>query len=193
MLLFLGILVVLSAIGHVLAMLARAGALLILAVTTPISAAGLVADAGRAWFWTSLRWFHAAAFTPAVMALTLGLGTKLTTNVAAGVKDHTLAGIGTATIGVLLVCISYISRPMPTTARPEDIVNRTPAVGAALVWPSTKPWKSDVPIIAVTIWRMNSMPTTTAVVRRDMPARLRVAAGVWEVCVVMSVLLRGGG
>lgn len=109
MLAFLGVLVLLAVLGQLLVLLTRAGALLVLAVTTPISAAGLVSDFGRGWFWKSLRWFHAAAFTPVIMALTLGLGAKVTAGVADGIADHTLAGIGTATVGVVLTCISCVA------------------------------------------------------------------------------------
>ena len=77
----MGLFLVLAAIGHLLVMLTRAGALLVLAATTPIAAAGLVSDAGRSWFWKSLRWFHAAAFTPVLMALVMGVGIQLTTGV----------------------------------------------------------------------------------------------------------------
>ena len=80
----MGLLLWLAAIGHLLVMLTRAGALMVLVATTPISAAGLVSEAGRSWFWKSLRWFHAAAFTPVLMVLVLGLGVQMTTGVANG-------------------------------------------------------------------------------------------------------------
>ncbi len=102
----MGCLLWLAAIGHLLVMLTRAGALLVLSTTTPISAAGLVANAGRAWFWKSLRWFIAAAFAPVIMVLVLGLGIQLTTGVANGMTDKTQAAIGTAVPGVLLILIS---------------------------------------------------------------------------------------
>ena len=43
---FMGIFMVFAAIGHLLVMLTRAGALMVLAATTPIAAGGLVSDAG---------------------------------------------------------------------------------------------------------------------------------------------------
>lgn len=101
----MGMLLWLAALGHLLAMLTRAGALLVLVATTPISAAGLVGDTGRAWFWKSLRWFHAAAFTPVLMVLVLGIGVQMTTGVATGFTDSTQAAIGTALPGVVLICI----------------------------------------------------------------------------------------
>ena len=86
-------------------MLTRAGALLVLAATTPIAAAGLVSDAGRSWFWKSLRWFHAAAFTPVVMALIMGVGIQLTTGVVTSTGDSVAAAVGTAVPGVMLILI----------------------------------------------------------------------------------------
>jgi hypothetical protein len=102
----MGLLLWLAAIGHLLVMLTRGGALMVLSATTPISAAGLVADAGRSWFWKSLRWFHAAAFTPVLMVLVLGIGIQMTTGVANGLADKTQAAIGTALPGVILILIS---------------------------------------------------------------------------------------
>jgi len=102
----MGLLLWLAAIGHLLVMLTRGGALMVLSATTPISAAGLVADAGRSWFWKSLRWFHAAAFTPVLMILVLGIGIQMTTGVANGLADKTQAAIGTALPGVILILIS---------------------------------------------------------------------------------------
>jgi len=101
----MGLFMVFAAIGHLLVMLTRAGALIVLAATTPIAAAGLVSDAGRSWFWKSLRWFHAAAFTPVVMILVLGVGVKLTSGVATGMSDGIQKAIGTAVPGVILICI----------------------------------------------------------------------------------------
>ena len=103
----LGMVLWIAAIGHLLVMLARAGALMVLVATAPISAAGLVGDAGRAWFWKSLRWFHAAAFTPILMVLVLGIGVQMTTGVAAGQgEDSVQSAVGTAVPGVVLILIS---------------------------------------------------------------------------------------
>ena len=74
----LGFFLILAAFGHLLVMLTRGAALLVLAATNPIAAAGLVFDGGRSWFWKALRWFHAAAFTPVLMMLMLGLGVQIT-------------------------------------------------------------------------------------------------------------------
>ncbi len=105
---FMGFFVVIAAIGHFLVLLARAAALMVLAATTPIAAAGLIGDAGRAWFWKSLRWFHAAAFAPVVMVLVFGLANQFTTGIATGLaKDF--SAIGTSVVGVVLILISVFS------------------------------------------------------------------------------------
>ena len=86
---FLGIFLWLAAIGHVLVYLARAASLLVLVATGPLSAAGLVSDFTRSWFWKSLRWFHAAAFTPVLMVMVLGVGVQFANGVAAHLADGT--------------------------------------------------------------------------------------------------------
>ncbi|HET7477097.1 MAG TPA: type IV secretion system protein [Dermatophilaceae bacterium] len=106
---FMGIFMVFAAIGHLLVMLTRAGALMVLAATAPISAGGLVSDAGQSWFWKSLRWFIAAAFTPVVMILVLGIGIQMTSGVATGMTDDLQKAIGTAVPGVILICIGCFS------------------------------------------------------------------------------------
>ncbi|MEA5055311.1 MAG: hypothetical protein VB093_17975, partial [Propionicimonas sp.] len=105
----LGVLLCVAAIAHFVVLLTRAGALVVLAATTPISAAGLVGDTGRAWFWKSLRWFHAAAFTPVVMTLVMGVGVQMASGVAGGQADKTNEAIGTALPAVVLMLISAVS------------------------------------------------------------------------------------
>ena len=105
----LGVLLCVAAIAHFVVLLTRAGALVVLAATTPISAAGLVGDTGRAWFWKSLRWFHAAAFTPVVMTLIMGVGVQMASGVAGGQADKTNEAIGTALPAVVLMLISAVS------------------------------------------------------------------------------------
>lgn len=102
----LGMVLWLAALGHVLVMLGRAVTLLVLAATTPIAAAGLVGELGRAWFWHSVRWFHAAALTPLLMALLLGVGVQTTNGVTNGLSDGAARAIGGALPGVLLILTS---------------------------------------------------------------------------------------
>lgn len=98
-----------AAIGHFVVMLTRAAALLILAATTPIAAAGLVSEAGRSWFWKSMRWFHAAALTPVLTVLMMGLGVKLTSGVSQGGAKSAEAAVGTAFPGVMLILVSVVA------------------------------------------------------------------------------------
>lgn len=104
----MGLLLWIAAIGHFLVMLVRSAALMVLMATTPIAAAGLVSEAGRSWFWKSLRWFHAAALSPVLMVLVLGVGVQYTTGVANGLTG-VQGAIGTAVPGVLLICVATIS------------------------------------------------------------------------------------
>ena len=101
----MGFVLVFAAISHLLIMLARAAALLVLAATNPIAAAGLVWEGGRGWFWRSLRWFHAAAFAPVLMMLMLGVGVQVTSHVALGYTDSLQTAVGTALPGVLLILV----------------------------------------------------------------------------------------
>jgi len=104
----MGLLLWIAAIGHFLVMLVRSAALMVLMATTPIAAAGLVSEAGRSWFWKSLRWFHAAALAPVLMVLVLGVGVQFTTGVANGLTG-VQGAIGSAVPGVLLICVATIS------------------------------------------------------------------------------------
>jgi hypothetical protein len=105
----MGLLLWLAAIGHLLVMITRSAALIVLAAATPVAATGLVSDAGRSWFWKSLRWFLAAAFTPVPMVLVLGIGVQITTGVANGMADKTEQAIGTALPGVILILIACVA------------------------------------------------------------------------------------
>ena len=99
----------LAAIGHVLVYLARAASLLVLTATGPLSAAGLVSDFTRSWFWKSLRWFHAAAFTPVLMVMVLGIGVQFANGVAAHLADGTAKAFGTALPAVMTILISVVA------------------------------------------------------------------------------------
>lgn len=106
---FLGVFLWVAAIGHILVYLARAAALLVLTATGPLSASGLVAEATRTWFWKSLRWFHAAAFTPVLMVIVLGIGVQMVGGVAAHLADGAQKSIGTALPAVMLILVSVVA------------------------------------------------------------------------------------
>jgi hypothetical protein len=105
----MGLFLWLAAIAHLLVMITRSAALIVLAAVTPIAAAGLVSEAGRAWSWKSLRWFIAAAFAPASMVLVLGIGVQITTGVANGLTNKIEQAIGTALPGVILILIASVA------------------------------------------------------------------------------------
>ena len=71
------LLVIPAAFFYILIMLVREAALIILVATSPISAAGLVSDVGKVWFWKTLRWFFSCLLISPCAALLLGIGVKL--------------------------------------------------------------------------------------------------------------------
>lgn len=105
----LGAFMWLAAIGHFIVMLTRAAALLVLAAVTPIAAAGLVSEAGRPWFWKSLRWFHAAALTPVLTVLVMGLGVQLTEGIGRAKGTSVQAAVGTAFPSVMLILVAVVA------------------------------------------------------------------------------------
>lgn len=105
----LGFILVFAAIGYLLVMLVRAGALMILMATSPISAAGLLNEGTRSWFWKSLRWFIAALMIGPLAALVLGIGKLLTDGLLSGAGSSTESAVGTAVLGTVLVLLSAFS------------------------------------------------------------------------------------
>lgn len=94
-----------AAIAHLTVLLARAVALGILAATMPITAAGLVGESTKRWFWIAFRWFHAAAFIPALSALVLAIGVK-TANATTQGAGEGAAAAGATLVGALTIAIS---------------------------------------------------------------------------------------
>ncbi len=105
----MGVFLLLAAIGHFFIMIVRGAALLILVATSPIAAAGLVGDLGRGWFWKTFRWLHAAAFTPPLVVLVMGIGVQLASGVAVGGSSSVETSVGTAFPAVMLICASVVS------------------------------------------------------------------------------------
>lgn len=105
---FLGIFLILSSLAQLLVFLVRSASLIVLVTTSQISAAGLVAEFSRSWFWKTVRWVHAAAFAPVLMVLVLGIGAKMTEGAATGLTDSTQQAVGTAVPGVILICMSAV-------------------------------------------------------------------------------------
>jgi hypothetical protein len=131
----MGFFLIFAAFGHLLVMLTRAGALLVLAATNPIAAAGLVWEGGRSWFWKAFRWFHAAAFTPVIMMLMLGLGVQVTSHVALSATDTLQKAIGTAVPGVMLILVGCFA-PWPcSSCSPSSTPAPHPGPRCAPGWP----------------------------------------------------------
>jgi len=65
-----------AAFGHIIIMLVRSAALLILTATMPMAAAGALSEGSKSWMWKSIRWFLACALMEPLLALVLGLGTQ---------------------------------------------------------------------------------------------------------------------
>lgn len=105
----MGVLLWLSSLGHLLVMLVRAVALVVLVATAPVAGAGLVWAGGTSWFWKAFRWFHAAAFTPVLMVLLLGTGVQISGTVVMPGDDDLGKAIGTALASILIILISCFS------------------------------------------------------------------------------------
>lgn len=105
----MGLVMWISAIGHLVVILTRDAALLILAAVTPVTAAGLVGDGTRAWFWKSVRWFHAAALTPLLVVLVTGVGVQFAGGTAAGQASTIEASIGTAVPAIIVIAIAVVA------------------------------------------------------------------------------------
>ena len=105
----LGIFLIMSSAVHVFVYIGRAAALLVMVPTAPIAAAGTVSDFGRPWFWRTFRWFHAAAFTPVLMVLVLGIGSLVTQSVGQNLASSMHAAFADAVPGVFLICMSCVS------------------------------------------------------------------------------------
>jgi type IV secretion system protein TrbL len=104
-----GLLVVLpAALGYVFIQLARCAALMILATTSAISAAGLTAEIGRTWFWKSCRWFISASLISPLAALVLGIGVKISQGVVSGSGDKNAAAVGMALVSAMLILIGAV-------------------------------------------------------------------------------------
>lgn len=106
---FLALFMWLAAIGHLLIKIATNLALLMLQAMAPIAAAGLVTDFGKAWFWKTFRWFHAAALTPPLVVMVTGVGVQIATAVSGGQVEGTEAQVGTAITAVVMILVSVAS------------------------------------------------------------------------------------
>lgn len=102
------VLLIPAAFGYLMVMLVREGALVILLATAPISAAGLLGDSTKMWFWKTTRWFIASLLLAPFAALILGVGVQLSNGVVQGAGTDTVAAVGTAVVGCVLVLLGAI-------------------------------------------------------------------------------------
>lgn len=65
-----------AAFGHMVIMMVRSAALLILIATMPVAAAGALSDGTKSWMWKSVRWFVACVLMEPLLALVVGMGTQ---------------------------------------------------------------------------------------------------------------------
>lgn len=99
-----------AALGFLLESLARSAAILVLAGTIPILAAGLVADATRRWFWTGLRWMLALLFMHPGIAFAITIGMKIAQGTAGaqGQQQGPIQATVSAAIGGLVLLVALI-------------------------------------------------------------------------------------
>jgi type IV secretion system protein TrbL len=79
-----------AAFGHMVIMMVRSAALLILVATMPIAAAGALSEGTKSWMWKSIRWFLACVLMEPLLALVVGMGTQFAW---AGMPDGEEKGI----------------------------------------------------------------------------------------------------
>ena len=65
-----------AAFGHMVIMMVRSAALLMLVATMPVAAAGALSEGTKSWMWKSIRWFLACVLMEPLLALVVGLGTQ---------------------------------------------------------------------------------------------------------------------
>ncbi|WP_406690296.1 hypothetical protein REH65_30980 [Saccharopolyspora sp. ID03-671] len=97
--------VVPAGIGYVLEMLFREAAIYVLVATIPITAAGLLANVTKSWFWKALRWILACIAMKPVLAMTLVLGVAI----SGGSKGLSglLAGVGVLIISLIVPFVLF--------------------------------------------------------------------------------------
>ncbi|WP_158600711.1 type IV secretion system protein [Tessaracoccus antarcticus] len=105
-LLVLGLVLWVAALSHVVVLLGRSVALVVLTATAPIAAAGLLYEPFKVWFWKSFRWFHAAAFAPLLMTLMLGIGVQVANGVTLGLEDDTQKAAAMAIPAVVMILVA---------------------------------------------------------------------------------------
>jgi hypothetical protein len=102
------LLVIPAAFLYLIVMVVREVAIILLVATAPISAAGLVSEVSKVWFWKTLRWFLSALLIAPVAALIIGLGVQIAHGVIEGHGDQTAAAVGLAVVSALIILIGAL-------------------------------------------------------------------------------------
>lgn len=102
--------VVPAAFGHLIIMMVRAAALLILTATMPIAAAGALGEGTKSWMWKSIRWFLACVLLEPLLALVLGMGVQFAwsgmPDGAAENGSSTPQNIGASVVGSVIMLVA---------------------------------------------------------------------------------------
>ncbi|MDR7254965.1 hypothetical protein J2X46_003967 [Nocardioides sp. BE266] len=99
-----------AAFGHMIIMMVRSAALLILVATMPIAAAGALSEGTKSWMWKSIRWFLACVLMEPLLALVVGMGSQFAW---AGMPDgesssgsSTLENVGMSVVGSVIMLVA---------------------------------------------------------------------------------------
>ncbi len=103
-----------AALGFLLVSLVRSAAILVLAGTTPILAAGLVADTTRRWFWTGLRWMLALLLMNPAIAFVIAVGMRLSQG-AAGAQGQQPGAVQATVSAVIAGLVLIVALVCPMT------------------------------------------------------------------------------
>lgn len=99
-----------AAAGYLVEAMVRAAALLVLAATLPILAAGLLSEKTASWFWKGLRWMIALLMLQPVTALVVTIGFNIASGAAGGAPGTggIADGLGTLLIGGITLLVSLV-------------------------------------------------------------------------------------
>ncbi len=99
-----------AAAGYLIEAMVRAAALLILAATLPILAAGLLSEKTASWFWRGLRWTIALLMLQPVTALGITIGFNIASGAAGGAAGTGGVGdgLGALLIGGITLLVSLV-------------------------------------------------------------------------------------
>ena len=99
-----------AAAGYLVEAMVRAAALLILAATLPILAAGLLSEKTASWFWKGLRWMIALLMLQPATALVISIGFNIASGAAGGAPGtgDIAQGLGSLLIGGITLLVSLV-------------------------------------------------------------------------------------